>query len=152
VRAFAEWRLLEHLTQRGLRVPAPVAAGYQRHGATYRCDLITQRILGTRTLSTVLAAETPADSTWRAIGSAIARLHGQGVNHADLNAHNILLDDSAIISVIDFDRATLRSPGGWTLKNLARLRRSLMKIAADLPAGRFAEANWQQLLAGYRAG
>src|SRR5580698_5390058 len=40
VRAFAEWRLLEYLVQRGLRVPRPVAAGYRREGATYRCDLI----------------------------------------------------------------------------------------------------------------
>jgi 3-deoxy-D-manno-octulosonic acid kinase len=152
VRAFAEWRLLDHLAQRGLRVPKPVAAGYQRWGATYRCDLITERIIGTRTLSAVLAAEAPEESTWRAIGAAIVHLHSQGVDHADLNAHNILIDGHAVVSVIDFDRATLRSPGAWTLRNLARLRRSLAKIAASLPPGRFTEGDWEHLLAGYRAG
>ena len=164
VRAFAEWRLLEYLVQRGLRVPRPVAAGYRREGATYRCDLITERIMGTQTLSAALTSSSLAsgsieESTWRAIGSAVARLHGQGVNlngqgvdHADLNAHNILLDGDATVSVIDFDRARLRSPGAWAAKNLQRLRRSLMKISAALPPGRFTDAAWAQVLAGYRAG
>jgi 3-deoxy-D-manno-octulosonic acid kinase len=159
VRAFAEWRLLEHLVQRGLRVPRPVAAGYRREGARYRCDLITERIAGTQTLSAALAAACLAESTWRAIGTALARLHGQGVDlngqgvdHADLNAHNILLDGDGAVSVIDFDRARLRSPGAWAAGNLKRLRRSLMKISAALPPGRFTDAAWTQILAGYRAG
>ena len=45
VRAFAEWRLLEILSRRGLPVPKPVAAWYGRERMTYRCDLITQRIV-----------------------------------------------------------------------------------------------------------
>ena len=36
VRAFAEWRLLFHLAQRGLDVPKPVAAFYRRAGLTYQ--------------------------------------------------------------------------------------------------------------------
>jgi 3-deoxy-D-manno-octulosonic acid kinase len=159
VRAFAEWRLLDHLVRKGLRVPKPAAAGYRREGATYRCDLITERITGAQTLSAALAAACLAESTWRAIGTALARLHGwgvdlngQGVDHADLNAHNILLDGDAAVSVIDFDRARLRFPGAWTAGNLQRLRRSLMKISAALPPGRFTDAAWAQILAGYRAG
>jgi 3-deoxy-D-manno-octulosonic acid kinase len=165
VRAFAEWRLLDHLVRKGLRVPKPAAAGYRRDGATYRCDLITERIRGAQTLSTALAADCLAESRWRAIGTALARLHGQGVDlngqgvdHADLNAHNILLDGDrnadggdAAVSVIDFDRARLRSPGAWAAGNLQRLRRSLLKIAADLPPGRFTDAAWNHLLAAYRA-
>jgi 3-deoxy-D-manno-octulosonic acid kinase len=162
VRAFAEWRLLQHLAEKGLSVPKPAAAGYRRDGASYRCDLITERIMGTRTLSAALAADSPADSptenTWRAIGGAIARLHGrgvdlndQGVDHADLNAHNILLDGGGAVSVIDFDRARLRAPGAWTGRNLQRLHRSLLKIAAGLPPGRFTDAAWKHLLAAYRA-
>jgi 3-deoxy-D-manno-octulosonic acid kinase len=151
VRAFAEWRLLLHLAQRGLPVPQPIAAWYRRAGMTYRCDLITGRIAGAQTLGAALALRSLPESTWRAIGAAIARLHGQGVDHADLNAHNILLDGNSVVSVIDFDRARLRTPGAWTLRNLARLRRSLAKISASLPPGRFTPAAWNQLSAGYRA-
>jgi 3-deoxy-D-manno-octulosonic acid kinase len=151
VRAFAEWRLLQYLAQRGLRVPKPVAAFYRRAGMTYRCDLITQRIVSAQSLSAALAPAPVPESTWRAVGAAIARLHSHGVDHADLNAHNILLDDSQSISVIDFDRGRLRVPGKWTLGNLRRLERSLSKISMSLPPDRFTPDAWQALLAGYRA-
>jgi 3-deoxy-D-manno-octulosonic acid kinase len=151
VRAFAEWRLLHYLAQRGLRVPKPVAAFYRRAGMTYRCDLITQRIVSAQSLSAALAPGPVPESTWRAIGAAIARLHSHGVDHADLNAHNILLDDKQSISVIDFDRGRLRAPGQWTLGNLQRLKRSLSKISMSLPPGRFTPDAWQAVLAGYRA-
>jgi 3-deoxy-D-manno-octulosonic acid kinase len=151
VRAFAEWRLLDYLVQRGLRVPKPVAAFYRRTGMTYRCDLITQLIPDAPPLSAALARSPLPESTWRAIGAALARLHGHGVDHADLNAHNILLDGNQAISVIDFDRGRLRTPGQWTLRNLRRLERSLAKISMSLPPDRFTPAAWEQLLAGYQA-
>ena len=114
VRAFAEWRLLFYLAQRGLNVPKPVAAFYRRAGLTYRCDLITQRIAHAEALSAALASTALGEAVWRAIGAAIARLHRHGVDHADLNAHNILLEKNSAVSVIDFDRGRLRAPGAWT--------------------------------------
>lgn len=149
VRAFAEWRLLFYLAQRGLSVPMPVAAFYRRAGLTYRCDLITQRIPNAQALSAALASSALNDSVWRAVGAAIARLHRHGVDHADLNAHNILLD-SAAISVIDFDRGRLRAPGAWTTGNLLRLQRSLTKITAGLPPDRYTPDSWRHLMAGYQ--
>jgi 3-deoxy-D-manno-octulosonic acid kinase len=152
VRSFAEWRLLHYLSQRGLNVPKPVAAFYRRERWTYRCDLIMQRISQVQPLSAALKAAPLAATIWREVGAAVARLHGHGVDHADLNAHNILLDAGGMISVVDFDRGQLRTPGGaWTLGNLARLKRSLQKIAAALPADRFTPASWEYLLAGYQA-
>ncbi len=150
VRAFAEWRLLLYLSQRGLNVPKPVAAFYRRERLIYRCDLITARIAHTQPLSAALKTGSIAAAVWRAIGAAIARLHQQGVDHADLNAHNILLDAIGTVSVIDFDRGQLRAPGAWTSRNLARLKRSLQKIAAAMPPDRFTPASWEELLAGYR--
>jgi 3-deoxy-D-manno-octulosonic acid kinase len=91
VRAFAEWRLLDVLARHGLPVPKPVAARYQRSGLSYRCDLITQRIAYAQPLSAVLAKHALPEASWRAVGSCIARLHAVGVDHADLNAHNILI-------------------------------------------------------------
>jgi 3-deoxy-D-manno-octulosonic acid kinase len=147
VRAFAEWRLLEYLTQRNLQVPKPVAAFYRRSGPTYRCDLITLRIPRAQPLSAALSAATlsaaaHAPIDWRGIGQAVARLHRLGVDHADLNAHNVLVGDAGV-SIIDFDRGRLRAPGSWAAANLARLQRSLMKIGAV--------ANWSELMAGYEA-
>jgi 3-deoxy-D-manno-octulosonic acid kinase len=150
VRAFAEWRLLFYLAQRGLGVPKPVAAFYRRAGMTYRCDLITQRIANAEALSAALASSALGEPVWRAIGGAIARLHRHGVDHADLNAHNILLEKNATVSVIDFDRGQLRAPGAWMQGNLSRLQRSLTKVAAGLPPDRYTPDSWKYLLAGYQ--
>jgi 3-deoxy-D-manno-octulosonic acid kinase len=155
VRAFAEWRLLALMRRRGLPVPRPVAARYIRTGLCYRCDLITERIVDAQPLSSALATGVLAESAWRAVGAAVARLHQAGVDHADLNAHNILLEGNGAVSVIDFDRGRLRTPGGplspWAARNLRRLRRSLAKISGALPSGRYSEREWQSFMAGYRA-
>lgn len=149
VRSFAEWRLLEILVSRGLPVPRPVAARYQRCGLLYRCDLITERLTNTRSLSNALRDDALPEGLWRAVAAAIAGLHRQGVDHADLNAHNILLDPSGSVSVIDFDRGRLRPPGPWRRRNLARLRRSLIKVTRDLPRGRFSPLHWSWFMAAY---
>ncbi|HEV7613087.1 MAG TPA: 3-deoxy-D-manno-octulosonic acid kinase [Steroidobacteraceae bacterium] len=147
VRAFAEWRLLELLGQRGMPVPVPIAARYQRSGLWYRCDLITQRIMDAKPLSAVLAQGNVSRAAWRAIGAAVAKLHRGGVDHADLNAHNILLDDGGSVSVIDFDRGRLRTQGAWTSRNLRRLQRSLAKISRASWDGN----SWNWFMAGYQA-
>ncbi len=149
VRAFAEWRLLEQLVERGLPVPKPIAAGYRRSGCGYRCDLLTQRIPGGRALSAALKDRELGEGGWGAIGAVVKRLHVAGVDHADLNAHNILLDRHGAVSIIDFDRGRLREPGLWAARNLERLHRSLRKISGGLPAGRFTPTAWGWLLAGY---
>jgi 3-deoxy-D-manno-octulosonic acid kinase len=149
VRAFAEWRLLAALTERGLPVPKPVAARYRRTGFLYRCDLITERIAAAEPLSAVLERDALGESGWRGIGAVIARLHGAGADHADLNAHNLLIDPEGTVSVIDFDRGRLRAPGAWRRRNLRRLQHSLEKIARGLPADRYSRQCWEWLMAGY---
>ena len=147
VRAFVEWRLLQALVRLELPVPRPVAARYQRRGLLYRCDLITRRIPAALPMSVRLERDALPETTWRAIGATVARLHAAGVDHADLNAHNILLDDADQVSVIDFDRGRLRAagaPGAWAVRNLTRLRRSLTKINAH-----FGGREWGWLLGGY---
>jgi 3-deoxy-D-manno-octulosonic acid kinase len=151
VRAFAEYRLLARLSTGGLPVPRPVGARYQRTGLCYRCDLITERMEGAAPLSAELAQGALGEDTWRSIGAAIARLHEAGVDHADLNAHNLLLDRAGAVSIIDFDRGRIRGADGWKQGNLQRLHRSLEKIARGLPPERFSARAWSCLLAGYGA-
>jgi 3-deoxy-D-manno-octulosonic acid kinase len=150
VRAFAEYRLLADLRERGLPVPVPLGARYQRYGLRYRCDLITRRICGAASVSGALADAPLSEDTWRQIGFTIARFHAAGVDHADLNAHNVLLDARGTVSIVDFDRGRLRTDGAWARRNLTRLHRSLVKIAASLPADRFPGEAWRHVLAGYR--
>ncbi len=151
VRAFAEWRLLEHLWQQGLPVPEPVAARYCRGWFTYSCDLITRRIAGAAPLSDRLAAGRLRDGAWRSLGMTVARFHAAGACHADLTAHNILVTSEDVFSIIDFDRGRLRAPGSWTGANLNRLQRSLRKVSGTLPRERISRSDWDEFLAGYRA-
>jgi 3-deoxy-D-manno-octulosonic acid kinase len=148
-RAFAEWRLLAELRRRELPVPAPVAARYVRGALTYRADLITEHLPNTGTLAdAITGAQLPRES-WQAIGRTIARFHREGVHHADLNAHNILLDRAAAQNVylLDFDRGRIEARGAWEQDVLARLRRSLEKIKGQRPNVAFGEEQWNWLLA-----
>jgi len=133
VRSFAEFRLLRELKKHGLPVPAPLAACYLRTRLSYRAWIVLEWLPDTQSLAArtgdALAAGDAAPALWGAVGTVIARFHRAGLDHADLNAHNILLDAQGKLWLIDFDRSRLRIPDtGWRQRNLARLRRSLLKI------------------------
>lgn len=151
-RPFAEWRLLAQLHELALPVPRPVAARIVRRLCWYRGDILVERLDG-RSLAALLCngRELPAQD-WRRVGRCIRRFHDAGVWHADLNAHNILLDETETY-LIDFDRGRLRvHEQGWKTANLARLARSLAKI---LPAERWArlrQTGWPELLNAYSRG
>jgi 3-deoxy-D-manno-octulosonic acid kinase len=148
VRAFAEWRLLDYARSQGLPVAQPVAARYLRSGLVYRCDLITERIAGAQALSAKLRTAPLGAASWRDIGVLVRHMHALGIDHADLNAHNILLDGNGKAYLIDFDRGRYRRQGNWGRGNLARLQRSLGKIAAS-SAAHFDAAAWRELMQGY---
>jgi 3-deoxy-D-manno-octulosonic acid kinase len=149
-RGFAEFRLLAQLHDRGLHVPAPIAARYRRQGAHYRADLITRRIDNATTLAVLLKENRCDADVATRVGAALAQFHAAGAYHADLNAHNVLLDANTVW-VIDFDRGELRQPERtWQLANLARLKRSLLKLGAA-PDGEavFERALWNPLMTAY---
>lgn len=129
VRSFAEYRLTRALHERGLPVARPVAAAYWRDGALrYRAAILVERLQDVRTLAEC-AMVAGADAPWEETGRMIARFHRVGLDHADLNAHNILFDRGGRGWLIDFDRGRLRLPATrWRERNLARLRRSLVKL------------------------
>jgi 3-deoxy-D-manno-octulosonic acid kinase len=151
-RAFREFRLLDHLAAAGLPVPAPVAARYVRDGFSYRADLITRRIPSVETLAERIAQGAIDASLGERVGTTIARFHAAGACHADLNAHNILLDARNHVALIDFDRGSLRKPAlSWQQANLARLRRSLFKLGARKRFDDFDTRFWHPLLGAYHA-
>src|SRR6185503_1464386 len=125
---FVEFRFTQQLRALGLPVPRAVAARVLRTGCIYTGDLITERVAGARPVSALLEAARVPAAAWRAIGRCIRRFHDAGVYHADLTANNILIDGDERVTLIDFDRGGLRSPGAWRAANLARFQRSLRKI------------------------
>ena len=151
-RAFREWSLLAELVALGLPVPRPVAARYRRLGLVYTADLITVQLPGVRSLAERLAAGEAGEALWRAVGACIRRFHELDVWHADLNAHNVQVDGSGRVWLLDFDRGRRRPPrAGWRRRNLARLARSLSRLREREGLG-FTGQHWQWLLAGYEGG
>jgi len=135
-RPFREFRLLARLRGMQLPVPVPVAAGYRRGRVTYVAELLTERIAGARSLAERVRAGDLRDDDWRAVGRCLRRFHDAGVQHADLNAHNVLLDGDGKPWVVDFDRGLMREPGAWRERVLQRLGRSLAKVSGGSIAWR----------------
>jgi 3-deoxy-D-manno-octulosonic acid kinase len=152
-RAFREWQLLAKLRERRLPVPDPVAARVVRWGVFYRADLVTREIQNSRTLATHLMRLPLSFEQWRKIGRNIRGFHEAGVFHADLNAHNILIDSLGKVFLIDFDKGAIRkSSTRWKQSNLMRLHRSLLKLKRLHPEFKFDDNAFQQLHAAYRNG
>src|SRR5690606_31406598 len=127
-RSFREFRLMQRLHRSGLPVPAPIAARYRRSGLTYSADLLTRLVPDARPLVELLAeANTEvAGLLQRQVAPVLAALHNHQVWHADLNAHNILVDASGQVWLLDFDRAREGVTARPRLaRNLDRLLRSL---------------------------
>jgi 3-deoxy-D-manno-octulosonic acid kinase len=147
-RPWREFKLTAALHERGLPVPRPVAARVWRSGLVYRGDLITVRLDATP-LASAVGQGAPQAAAWRAAGACIATLHAAGLDHADLNLHNLLLDAGGKATLIDLDRGVLRAPGAWRAANLARLERSLTKLGAGRWDAATQALAWRELVAGY---
>lgn len=150
-RAFREFRLLAELHSEGLPVPAPLATRVVRTALWYRAELLTEWLPGARSLVALLSLGEFDEATWARIGATLRRLHDAGVDHADLNAHNILMDGEGRVFMVDLDRGRRRRAGGrWQRANLARLRHSLEKVHATGRALYYTRRGWRALLSGYR--
>ena len=147
-RSFAEFRLMRELLLRGLPVPRPLAASYVRDGFRYRASILLERLLDVRSLADrALVAGNGAP--WEEAGRLIARFHREGLDHADLNAHNLLFDGNGRGWMIDFDRCRLRIPAThWREANLRRLLRSLLKLRGERASDEV-EADFARLRRAY---
>ncbi|TVP52320.1 MAG: 3-deoxy-D-manno-octulosonic acid kinase [Halomonadaceae bacterium] len=150
VRSFAEFRLLNHLLAQGLPVPEPIAALLERPGRlTYQAAIVVRTIAGAKPFAEYLGEDNP--ELWYRVGELVRRFHAAGVDHADLNCHNILVTSQGLY-LIDFDKGKLRRGDrkNWQVGNMERLKRSVLKLVG--PNHEPTRALWAQLQAGYRGG
>ncbi|MFM2481331.1 3-deoxy-D-manno-octulosonic acid kinase [Celerinatantimonas sp. YJH-8] len=149
-RCWQEFHLLSEIVKRGLPAPVPVAARLVRDGLFYRADLITQRIRHAQDLSELLVTQRLSVEIWQQVGFVIRQFHKAGVDHSDLNIHNIMLDREGKIWIIDLDKSRLRKKTGhWAKANLERLYRSLEKEQQRMAHWYWLKSDWQALLQGY---
>ena len=149
-RSFAEWRLLSLMHKRGLPVPIPFAARCCRHGLFYTADLISEYCQGTQTLAQLLSHEPLPNFLWRKLGHTLRRFHDCGIYHADLNAHNILLNsENGEVTLVDFDRAFHSRHPFFLRRNMARLQGSLNKSAGEGECPAYRREDFQALLDSY---
>lgn len=147
-RAFREWRVLRKLRAAGLPVPNPVAAHVYRTGVIYTADIITAYLPDTQKLSWYISQGRAPSECWRRIGTMIRAVHDHGVDHPDLTAHNVLLDNAGSTFLVDFDNAYVKPPGDWRRLGMERFNRSLRKVALETGTEFDADA-WRELEAGY---
>ena len=149
-RAFREWRLLSKLCNLDLPVPTPIAARVRRSGIGYTADIITEHIDNTSSLEFIINGVGVSLDNWGRIGSTLRQFHDLGVDHSDLNARNILLDNNHQVYLVDFDKGKIRGSGAWQDRNLRRLKRSLQKVALETGTS-FNTNGWQALKRSYQS-
>jgi 3-deoxy-D-manno-octulosonic acid kinase len=152
------WReLAVSVAARARDVPTPAIVAVRVAGwGLYRGMVVTDEAADTMTLADALRASPASEDRARlarTAGEAVGRLHAAGVQHADLNLHNVLVPtrdgNAAGPLVIDLDKARLRSaPLGDAARqqNLRRLRRSWHRIMDGQPVPPNVEAAFR---AGY---
>ena len=149
-RCYREITLLQQMLALNLPVPKPVAARVIVNKAFYQADLLMEKLIA-RDLIAHLKDTALSDEHWRAIGKTIADFHNNGIDHADLNAHNILMNEHQKIWLIDFDRCKQRTINKkWQSDNMARLHRSFVKEKKLNKTLNYQNSDWNVLESAYR--
>ncbi|MEZ8341304.1 3-deoxy-D-manno-octulosonic acid kinase [Vibrio cyclitrophicus] len=148
-RCAMELNVLKALANAGVNVPKPIAARAIKSGLLYRADLMSERIPNAKDLVDVLVNGPIDADVYRRIGQEVRKMHDAGVNHTDLNIHNILLDDSQRVWIIDFDKCGHQAGDDWKEDNLNRLKRSFLKEVNKRQI-QWQEQDWEPLLQGYQ--
>ena len=150
-RCYQEIDLLQHMIRLNLPVPKPIAARVVRKGLCYKADLLMEKIEAVNVVGQLKEGIILQDG-WFNIGTMIAKFHQNGIEHTDLNAHNILYKSPNEMWLIDFDNCSMRDPKpSWQKRNLDRLKRSFIKEKGLHEAFHFSEVAWSELMEGYTA-
>ncbi len=134
-RPFRELAVLALARSRNVPVPEVIGASSARAGFLwYRGRIVTRLIEGSVTLPVFIGRNRGDTNRLAAIlkraGAVIRLMHDAGIDHADLNMNNILVDKMGAVYIIDFDKATAHRELGQRgrIRNLKRLLRSLRKL------------------------
>ncbi len=150
-RVYKEMALLIELHKKHLPVSNPWIARVVRQNMTYQSEIITEYIPESKSLADYLKHDPLLKDQWQKVGAAIAQLHQHHVDHADLNARNILFSHGKVF-FIDFDRSKIKKGHGWKKRNLQRLKRSILKIQRNTKEWFFFnDEDWQFLIDAYYA-
>jgi len=149
-RAIEEFHLLDKLRQAEVNVPRPIAAKVSKQGFCYQADLLSEKIPDAKDLVDILQQRRLSAQEYQSIGVQIKKMHALQVNHTDLNIHNILLDRSGKVWIIDFDKCYQQSGEGWKKGNIERLLRSFHKEVKKRSIN-WKEEDWHYLMRGYIA-
>ena len=95
---------MQQMFQQGLPIPKPIAGRVQKLGFFNRADILLEKVQNASDLVALLNERPLSEAEWKIVGAMIAKFHQTGIYHADLNAHNILLDGEAKAWLIDFDQ------------------------------------------------
>ena len=150
-RPWREWNLLRDARSAGLPVPEPLAAFICKTGLTYRAAIITAYLADTQTLADYLLHSPLDQKLWYQLGLIIKKMQSLGFRHTDLNANNLLIDQSLQMFIIDFDKGRrMKRLDNWQWSALYRLQRSLLKIDRQKNL-HYREDDWQAFMDGYQA-
>ncbi|MBL7002395.1 MAG: 3-deoxy-D-manno-octulosonic acid kinase [Gammaproteobacteria bacterium] len=146
-RAYQESRVIQYAIDQQVPVAPCIAYCIEKQGLFYRQSIITKFIENQGTLADVLQRQALTQTQWTGIAKVIIQLHQALINHADLNANNILLDDQWGAHIIDFDKATIMTDrSSWCDQNLQRLKRSLDKLKPTY----YDQQQWKMFLTAYK--
>ena len=100
----------------GTRSPAVLGVGTTRGGAAF----VVEELIDGRRLST-LADDELDDETVRAVFTAVRSVHATRTAHHDLTLDNLLLDDSGLVWLVDYDKAELAAGRRERARDIAEL-------------------------------
>ncbi len=146
-RSFSEYYLLQKMQELNLPVPKAIAAQTCKKGLFYQGNILIEYLRHQSTFAGIINSAGNKKS-WENCGKTIAKFHNHGINHADLNAHNILLADEKTY-LIDFDHSKqCKIKRTWQQANMARLKRSVDKLTSKENKKTNAK-NWRILMNAY---
>jgi 3-deoxy-D-manno-octulosonic acid kinase len=159
-RPLREARASGEVRRRGIPTPRVVGGAVYPGGPFYRADLVTEYVPDAVDLARLLFEE-DHDAEERVdvlvgVGRLVARAAVAGVEHADLNARNVLIETlpgGTIPLLLDLDRCRVHPAGlrGEPDVMIERLSRSLRKHAHR--SGReITRREWEALTEAARAG
>jgi 3-deoxy-D-manno-octulosonic acid kinase len=153
-RPLRELAITVEARRRGIAVAEPMGAMVERAGfGIYRGFFLTRAVAGLTLWELLQTDDDPIvrELVLRQVREAIDAMHERGLFHADLNLHNVMVEnasESFAVKLLDLDKAQLERGALSTTRrraNYSRLIRSARKLD---PRGKFIDAAALKILSG----